>query len=78
MEKPIPIENYKHLACAIIETAVKDYVAGDLSYASLSMFMHKTLWIKCLKIDPDYVLEKARLKREQKEKRHKSKRRLVY
>lgn len=70
------IENYKMLGCAVVQVAIVDYANGKMSYASLSNFLTKTLWVKCLDLNIDYLLEKARYLRECKEEVKKSKRQL--
>lgn len=55
----VPIENYKALGCAIIQQAVEDYVEGSLSEEYLRNFIYNTLWIRCLDLDLDYLMENA-------------------
>ena len=55
----IPIENYKALGCAIIQQAVEDYMEGLLSEEYLRNFIYNTLWIRCLDLDLDYLMENA-------------------
>ena len=55
----VPIENYKALGCAIIQQAVEDYVDGLISEEYLKDFIYNTLWIKCLNLDLDYLMENA-------------------
>ena len=64
------------LGCAIIQEAIVDYADGLISYASLSNFLTGTLWVKCLDLDIENLLEKARSLRERKEEIKKSKRQL--
>lgn len=64
------------LGCAIIQEAIVDYADGEISYASLSNFLKGTLWVKCLDLDIENLLEKARSLRERKEEIKKSKRQL--
>ena len=60
----VPIENYKALGCAIIQQAVEDYVEGLLSEEYLRSFIYNTLWIRCLDLDLDYLMENAIKKKE--------------
>ena len=55
----VPIENYKALGCAIIQQAVEDYVDGLISEEYLKDFIYNTLWIKCLNLDLDYLIENS-------------------
>ena len=70
------IKNYKMLGCAVIQEAIVDYADGRMSYASLSNFLKGALWVQCLDLDIDNLLEKARTLRERKEEVKKSKRQL--
>ena len=68
------IRNYKMLCCAVIQEAIVDYADGKMSYASLSNFLKGAVWVQCLDLDIDNLLEKARILRERKEKIKKSER----
>lgn len=52
-------EPYHALGCAIIQQAVEDYCNNELSYDALESFLRGTLWVKCLDIDVERVLELA-------------------
>lgn len=68
------IRNYKMLGCAVIQEAIEDYADGKTSYASLSNFLRGAVWVQCLDLDIDNLLEKARALRERKEEVKKSER----
>lgn len=57
-----PIENYKMLACAVIEQAVEDYYDGTVTAYGLRQLM-KQPFVRCLDIDGDYIVERAVLER---------------
>ena len=55
------------LGCAIIKTAIEDYVYGDITEGCFKQFLYNTLWIKCLDLDIDFVFEKAKEKHDERE-----------
>jgi len=71
---PSDFEPYHRLGCAIVRQAVEDYCNNEMSHDALVEFLTETLWVKCLRLDVDRVIELAeRRYNAEEEKRKKCK-----